>query len=409
MRTTKAFGHELDEPARLAADRERRARSRAACAAYAPTASRRRTANVRVSGVPISTSVPSTAEIAPAAEAIIWFIASDTADSSSSDSSGAPDPRGCSSAHHRRGEAARALERHDEQVAAGDAVDVGRRSWPRPGWGCPRAGAVGATTATSPGVDLPGREHLEHAADRLRGGLAQPEQRVVGGHRGPPRRGSVTWTARRPPLRPGRPRCTGTSSANSVTPSSAGRVEAQDVAGLQREHLLDRQLDGGDLGAHGHLDAADGAAHGRPPRPRRGSPRRRRGAAEAVRDRARSPTRGAAARAWRRRRSAAPRSSASSVGSLTGAVCAVSRCVVELADGRARGRPCRSRSIDSCADQAVEEVPRERPVDVGQPALGAGPSRSAAAEQQLDRAQHQRRLGAQHHPRPDRRARRRSP
>jgi hypothetical protein len=42
-----------------------------------------------VSGVPISTSVPSTDEIAIAAEAIIWFIASETADSSSSDSSGA--------------------------------------------------------------------------------------------------------------------------------------------------------------------------------------------------------------------------------------------------------------------------------------------------------------------------------
>ena len=42
---------------------------------------------VLVSGVEISTSVPRTTEVAAAAEAIIWFIASETADSSSSDSS----------------------------------------------------------------------------------------------------------------------------------------------------------------------------------------------------------------------------------------------------------------------------------------------------------------------------------
>ena len=45
---------------------------------------------MRVSGTPISTSVPSTAVVAPAAEAIIWFIASATAESSSSESSAAP-------------------------------------------------------------------------------------------------------------------------------------------------------------------------------------------------------------------------------------------------------------------------------------------------------------------------------
>ena len=42
---------------------------------------------VRVSGVPISTSVPSTEEIAAAAVAIIWFMASETAEASSSVSS----------------------------------------------------------------------------------------------------------------------------------------------------------------------------------------------------------------------------------------------------------------------------------------------------------------------------------
>ncbi len=42
---------------------------------------------VLVSGVPISTSVPSTTEVAAAAEAIIWFMASETAESSSSESS----------------------------------------------------------------------------------------------------------------------------------------------------------------------------------------------------------------------------------------------------------------------------------------------------------------------------------
>ncbi len=48
-------------------------------------------------GAPISTSVPSTAEVAIAAEAIIWFIASATAESSSSDSSEGASDSGASS------------------------------------------------------------------------------------------------------------------------------------------------------------------------------------------------------------------------------------------------------------------------------------------------------------------------
>ena len=51
---------------------------------------------VLVSGVPISTSVPSTTEVAAAAEAIIWFMASETADSSSSESSAASGSSGSS-------------------------------------------------------------------------------------------------------------------------------------------------------------------------------------------------------------------------------------------------------------------------------------------------------------------------
>ena len=49
-----------------------------------------------VSGVPISTSVPSTSDVAAAAWAIIWFIASETAESSSSESSVASGSSGCS-------------------------------------------------------------------------------------------------------------------------------------------------------------------------------------------------------------------------------------------------------------------------------------------------------------------------
>ncbi len=52
---------------------------------------------MRVSGGPIWTSVSSTVEIAPAAVAIIWFMASDTAESSSSVSSVEPSAAGSGS------------------------------------------------------------------------------------------------------------------------------------------------------------------------------------------------------------------------------------------------------------------------------------------------------------------------
>ena len=72
----------------------------------------------------------------------------------------------------------------------------------------------------------------------------------------------MTWTARRAPLRPGRARCTGTASANRVTPLGGLAVERDDVAGPQREHVLDAHVRVGDLGAHGDLDAAQGGVDG---------------------------------------------------------------------------------------------------------------------------------------------------
>ena len=52
--------------------------------------------NIFVSGVEISTSLPSTTDVAAAAEAIIWFMASETAESSSSESSSASGSSGSS-------------------------------------------------------------------------------------------------------------------------------------------------------------------------------------------------------------------------------------------------------------------------------------------------------------------------
>ena len=175
-----------------------------------------------------------------AAAAIIWFIASPTAESSSSVSSSAS-VLGRGLAHHRRGQARARRRAASEDVAAGDAVDVGDLAR-RPGRARPERDRVRPTTVTSPGAEPRRREHLQHAGDRLGGGLAQADQGVVGVI-APSSTAAGTWTARRLPLRPGLAAVDGYSSAKMRDAAARAAVEAQDVAGLQREHLLDRHLD----------------------------------------------------------------------------------------------------------------------------------------------------------------------
>src|SRR6185295_16098934 len=134
--------------------------------------------------------------------------------------------------HHRGRERAGAVQRHDEDVAAGDAVDVrdarghGRR---RQGLKRVAAGGHDGDRARLGGV---AGEHLQDARDGLRGGLAEADQGVVDVHR-PSSTGPRTWAARLRPLRPGRARCTGTWSANRVMPLAAWPSRRRTSPGLR--------------------------------------------------------------------------------------------------------------------------------------------------------------------------------
>ena len=143
-----------------------------------------------------------------------------------------------------------------------------------------------------------------------------------------------------------------------------------------------------DLGAHGHLDVADGAA-----RPRRGVLGARRPgaassrAAKPVRTGAIARTREQQRRSWPRSRSMRASIVKESVGSLTPAPSARSRSCC-----RARQRELELGQVGpdqrELAEQRSKKWRAERPVDVGQAAFLAR-RRSDAAEQQLDRAEHE--------------------
>ena len=79
---------------------------------------------------------------------------------------------------------------------------------------------AGGHGSTSPGVISPGANISrtpQTASDVDWPSLTSASSAVIGVPPSP----RVTWTARRAPLRPGCARCIGTSSAYSVTPSSA--------------------------------------------------------------------------------------------------------------------------------------------------------------------------------------------
>ena len=380
----------------LAADRKRVARR-------AASAGRRRrlagSVKVLVSGVRISTSVPSTDEVATAAEAIIWFMASDTADSSSSDSSGASGVLRLLHAHHRRGQPPRAVERHDEHVAAGHAVDVGDRRRDRRARQPARPALASRRTVHLAGATLPGGEHLEHAETASDGGLAEPDERVVGAHDSPPDavddlHGAAAAAAA------GLGRVHGHLVGEEGDAGLGGRVEAQDVARLEGEHVLDRQLDGGHLGAHGHRRRRrrPGAPSAISSLARRSGRRRGRRSGPPP---ARSPTRGSAARG---------RGDAAEAGldrerqrrlghrhHLRGLEVRLDRL-----ERRARDRPCRSRSPRAARAGARRSAGRapSRCRSAGAPCAAARssvpPSSSSIA------AEHERALGAQQHARADR-------
>ena len=211
--------------------------------------------------------------------------------------------------------------------------------------------------------------------------------------------GPVTCTARRLPVRPGRPVCTGTLSAYSVIPAAAGEFSRSRSPSFKRQHGLDRQRDRGDLGAHHHLDDADGLAHGRRRPPRSAPPLTSSrppnwsatGAIDRPRDQQRQ-RRGQAAQArlhHDRQRRLGHRDH------LRGLHVLVDRLELERQPGDVGPDQRQLRQ------QPLEEVAAERLVDVGHAAvLDAALDRPA--EQQLDRAQQQRALGREQHPRADR-------
>ena len=118
--------------------------------------------------------------MASAAADIIWFIASPTALSSSSESSAPSAASAASVAHHGRGEPPRALDGQQEDVAAGDAVDVGDvGAHGGHGEALNRllGGLLGAV-AGDDGADARGAggDVLQGALHRFRGGLAEAHQ-----------------------------------------------------------------------------------------------------------------------------------------------------------------------------------------------------------------------------------------
>lgn len=117
-------------------------------------------------------------------------------------------------AHHRGRDAAGAGRRHQEDVAARDAVDVGDRD--RDGRHLYRRerARVRVQDRDVAALDLVGAEALQHLRDRLRGGGAEAHQGVSRRHASGSSPGrSVICTARREPLRPGWAWWIGTSSA----------------------------------------------------------------------------------------------------------------------------------------------------------------------------------------------------
>src|SRR3954453_2123889 len=134
--------------------------------------------------------------------------------------------------HHRGREGAGALQRHDEDVAAGDAVDVrDARGHGRRGQGLKRvaAGRHDGDRARLGGVE---RDHAQDPRDGLRGGLPEANQGVVDVHR-PSSTGPRTWAARLRPLRPGRARGTGTWSAYKGMPLAAWPSRRRTSPGLR--------------------------------------------------------------------------------------------------------------------------------------------------------------------------------
>ena len=107
-------------------------------------------------------------------------------------------------AHHGRGQAARALDADDHDVAAGDAVDVGRRR-PRSRAASRRRTATGpaATTLTEPGA-TPSGLNICRTPWTASAVEAPRRRRAWSAFMVPGSTGAVIWTARRVPLRPPR-------------------------------------------------------------------------------------------------------------------------------------------------------------------------------------------------------------
>ena len=140
-------------------------------------------------------------------------------------------------AHHRGGELARAVERDHEDVAAGDAVDVGDAASRRPGPARTQRVALGRRRrVTSPADDL-ARARTSRARRRIASAVDWPSRISASSLiDGLPTR-PVTCTARRLPLRPGLAGVDGHLVGVERDAAGGGRVEPQQVAGLQREHV----------------------------------------------------------------------------------------------------------------------------------------------------------------------------
>ena len=294
--------------------------------------------------------------------------------------------------------APRAATRHHEHVAAGDAVDVGDAGRDGGRRGSPSSGLSARRRSTSPGVISPGANISRTPQTASDVGLAELDE-------APRRRSSAPPSPLRSPGPRGGRRC-----------GRAGRG-ARHVVGVERHAVVGARVEPQDVAraaarAPRSIGSSTAATSARTvtstpatalARPRRPGRRRRSATSSrgenAVATRRRSRPTARAARASRSRASMRASNVSVSVGSLTGAICTLSRCVSRPASAELDAGEVLPHERQLC-DQAVEEVARERPVDLGQlrsPAAALGGA--GAAEQQLDRAQHEGQLGGQQHAR----------
>ena len=332
--------------------------------------------------------------VAAAAAAIIWFIASPAADSSSSDSSSPSSTESASMpiiAAASRCTPRRVITKMLPPVTPSTYETLAATA----GTGIDRSGASPAGRRR-PCRARPRRgENCEHAR-RWPRRSTRPSliECLFGGHRSPPPPVPITCD-RAPVAVAARPGAVG-RDVPGVERHAARRRRRRSGAtspGLSASTSLDRQLRGRDLGAHLDVDGAERRCARRlRPSPGRPSPRRT-GCPRGRRARPRSSGTGGAATSSRTRRRSSPRSSASSVGSLggaswTAAICdsSSSRSSVDADQLLPRHR--------QLLEQACEDPPGQRHLDLGQLARAGLAGAAAPPMQPLDQPQHERQLGA---------------